>query len=399
MTWQALEGLVFWSIDYEAGELRVVMADGRVAQKSWKARTEGPLDFKRVTFYPSDLILEMVTPWDELLKIEVYGEDDQLQRRRGRPVIYLDQNKWIQVAQSIHGLHAAAETELAASRHLVDLARADKVILPLSSGHWIETSSTYSQRRTRLAAAMVGMSRGWIMRDPLLVRSLELGKMFDNVRRGTFAPLDEPVFTLDCRHFHAEPSEPYQPNDPSLPAEMVRLIDTLIGAQAVLAVLLEDERNNRETALATRWARLHESFANHLATEPATRPHVRTLTLFRFLADLGTEHMIAARDSGLNPLEYQEWLRESADEDIAELPYLGRNREVIHLKLQNAQKRWHPNDLIDLMYLPCSAGYADYVVCEKQTGDYLQRVNRGRDDGALVFSSVEALMSDVDFTV
>lgn len=169
----------------------------------------------------------------------------------------------------------------------------------------------------------------------------------------------------------------------------------MIGAQAVVAVLLEDERNHRETPLATRWAELHESFATHLATEPATRPHVRTLTLFRFLADLGTEHMIHARDSGLSPVEYQGWLRERADDDMARLPYLGRNREVIHLKLQNAQKRWHSNDLIDLMYLPCAAGYADYVVCEKHTGDYLQRLSRGRGDGAKVFTSVAALMREM----
>lgn len=395
MAWPMLEDLESWSIDHEAGELRVVMADGREARQGWKARSDGPLDFKRVTFHPDDLVLEMITPWDEALEIEVYAEDDQFHRRQGRLVVYLDQNKWIQLAQSIHEPGRVPAHELEASQRLVDLARRGEVILPLSLGHWLETSSTYGHRRTRLAAAMVGLSRGWIMRDPLLVRSLELKAMFANLRRGTEALVGEAVFTLDYRHFHAEPSDPYQPKDASLPPEMVRLIDNLIGAQSVLAVLLEDERSDRETAMAARWAELHESFAKHLATEPATRPHTRTLTLFRFLADLGTEHMMVAREEGLSASEYKAWLSEGADDDIAGLPYLGRNREVIHLKLKNVQKGWKASDLIDLMYLPCAAGYADYVVCEKHTGDYLQRANRDRDEGARVFTSVAALMSEV----
>lgn len=395
MNWPILDDLESWSIDNEAGELRVVVADGREARQAWKARSEGPIDFKRVTFHPGDLVLEMVTPWDEVLEIEVYGEDDQFLRRQGRLVIYLDQNKWIQLTQSIHEPARVPAQELEASRRIIDLARGGEVILPLSSGHWVETSSAYGQRRTRLAATMVGLSRGWIMRDPLLVRSLELTAMFGNVRRGTEAPLDEGVFTLDYRHFHAEPSDPYQAKDASLPPEMVRLIETLLGAQSVLAVLLEAERTDRETVMAAQWAELHESFAKHLATEPATRPLVRTLTLFRFLADLGAEHMMVARDEGLTASEYKTWLSEDADNDIAALPYLGRNREVIHLKLQNAQKGWKASDLIDLVYLPCAAGYADHVVCEKHTGDYLQRANRRRDVGARVFTSVAELMSAI----
>ena len=121
MSWPILKDLESWSIDHEAGELRVVMADGTEARREWKAPSDGPIDFKRVTFRPGDLVLEMVTPWDEALEIEVYGEDDQWLRRKGRVVVYLDQNKWIQLAQSIHEPSRVPAHELNASRHLVDL--------------------------------------------------------------------------------------------------------------------------------------------------------------------------------------------------------------------------------------------------------------------------------------
>lgn len=75
MSWPILEDLESWSIDHEAGELRVVMADGREARQAWKARSEGPIDFKRVTFRPGDLILEMVTPWASIIPCSFGGRN------------------------------------------------------------------------------------------------------------------------------------------------------------------------------------------------------------------------------------------------------------------------------------------------------------------------------------
>ena len=60
---------------------------------------------------------------------------------------------------------------------------------------------------------------------------------------------------------------------------------------------------------------------------------------------------------------------------LAELPYLGRAREVTHYRLMNAQDAWEANDLDDLHHLACAAGYADIVVGEKKF-HYLQRAER-----------------------
>lgn len=65
----------------------------------------------------------------------------------------------------------------------------------------------------------------------------------------------------------------------------------------------------------------------------------------------------------------------------------------MHFRLVNADDHWDEHDLIDMMYFPCAAHYADYVVCEKKTGDYLQRVAHHRAEGATVVTSIRDLVA------
>jgi hypothetical protein len=39
----------------------------------------------------------------------------------------------------------------------------------------------------------------------------------------------------------------------------------------------------------------------------------------------------------------------------------------------NAGQRWEANDLVDIMFLCCAAGYADVVVGERRTIGYLRQ--------------------------
>lgn len=385
------------TIDYEQGNFEVHATDGRLVRyRGSVSRPSGPLDFKRVTFRPDDLVMTMVTTSDHELEVEVFANDDQLARGSGRPVVYLDQNKWIQIACAVHRPELVQGPELAPTLRLIELAHSKYVILPISSGHLIETGSTYGQRRSDLAAEMVGLSREWIMRDPLRVRASELRTLFERTPDAPVAQITGPVFTLDPHALYAESTDRHIPKGPGLAPEWVDLIGALSGAQAVFAVLLENERTREGVQAAASWAAGHQRFATHLATEPATRPHLRALTLHRFLADLGDGPMQAAHEAGWSPSDYGSWLGSRADADIAQLPYLGRKREVIHLRLLNAQNAWDPNDLIDMLFLPCAAGYADYVVCERQAGDYLQRVARSRSAGATVVTSIRELLDALD---
>jgi hypothetical protein len=60
---------------------------------------------------------------------------------------------------------------------------------------------------------------------------------------------------------------------------------------------------------------------------------------------------------------------------VGSMPYLGRARGILARRMQNTTQSWKGNHLIDIHFLSCAAGYADLVIGERQTIDYLQRDN------------------------
>lgn len=73
------------------------------------------------------------------------------------------------------------------------------------------------------------------------------------------------------------------------------------------------------------------------------------------------------------PLDlFQQWGPKGWVLAVAESPAVGLFREMLHSRHLNRKTTWHPNDLTDMVYLSCAAGYADFVVCEKHMRDPLQ---------------------------
>ena len=76
----------------------------------------------------------------------------------------------------------------------------------------------------------------------------------------------------------------------------------------------------------------------------------------------------------------EEWIQRGNNE-LDAMPYLGRYKAVVFARLRNPTGTWTANDLIDVQFLCCAAGYVDVVVGEKRTiGDL--RTARGVPDGA-----------------
>lgn len=129
------------------------------------------------------------------------------------------------------------------------------------------------------------------MRDPLHVRASELRVLFADRVDGGVGPVDTPVFTLDHRQYAHDLADNDRYRDDGLPERLRRLIESLSGTQAVLAVFASERTHPREAHLGGSLGRVHQAFSEHLARQPKTRREVRTLAFFRFLADLATEPM------------------------------------------------------------------------------------------------------------
>ena len=136
----------------------------------------------------------------------------------------------------------------------------------------------------------------------------------------------------------------------------------------------------------------YQTLAGELGSNLRARQMSRDVTRAQFIGDLGHELPQAVSASGMTPEQFETWLLEQSEDDIATLPFVGRMRDVMHFRLRNPTEAWEANDLVDMMYLPCATAYADYVVAENQTRHYLQRAQRTRTDGAEVMSTLTELV-------
>src|SRR5690349_1948734 len=101
-------------------------------------------------------------------------------------IIYLDQNKWIELSRMVHGKDDSLRAKRIV-RAFDAVANDGHVSLPLSALHYIETSRVSNEgRKTRLGATMWRFSRGTTITSYTQVVRHELdhalAKHFPNVR-------------------------------------------------------------------------------------------------------------------------------------------------------------------------------------------------------------------------
>jgi hypothetical protein len=176
------------------------------------------------------------------------------------------------------------------------------------------------------------------------------------------------------------------------------LTDRLSGVTAVYEVLLEDEIDEQQTAglrQAAVWAEGHQRLADFMRSVLMGPQRARINATAAVLADLQDEIAFAAMSAGVSAAAMSSWAAEAADQ-FAPMPFLGRLLEVIYHRLRNAGSKWEANDLNDIMFLTCAAGYAHVVVGENQTIDFLKRAGRGRSSGAELASTLHDSISALE---
>lgn len=334
--------------------------------------------------------LSFTVPNGEQLIVEVGAAGATDGPPAGRPVVYLDQLHWVSLARRRHAPEKLNDATANAAARLIQLAEAQRIVLPLSAGHLTEMAHLEGRWREHLGLTIMGLSRGWQMRNPVAVRRTE----FISAMRGEL-PRALGVITLQPEVLFAASNATGPASDLQRPFD--DLLPRLTWVSAVYAAVLDDEsvdmRSGHEAA--ERWAADFPRLAQYMREHKTSAEHARINTRARLLADLGNETAIAAEQAGLTPAQFSEWLRDELPDRLGEMPYVGRLHEVLYHRLRNADDKWERNDLIDMNFLCCAAGYADIVVGEKQTIEYLRRAASNSAPGAVVCrtlpEAVEAL--------
>lgn len=282
------------------------------------------------------------------------------------PVVYLDQNHWSTISKAIHApSRVNTSDECAAALAIVALAGERRIALPMSAGHMYETTKwTADVDRYRLGLTLLRLGGGWVMDDPLMVRRVEISAaLAERYRSGT-----RPAFTPFGRDWSRLFSQDRSPRSPAAPPDFGPIerqqFECWTNVISLAATLLDDEPIDPASSIG--WAESMQRFTDWLATEQTEQPLRLARTNLAFFADLSLTIAVEAHALRLSIAELRDWNLNHHSEDVDRSPMLGLFREALRQKLLTSTTTWKQNDLTDLMYLSCGAGYADVIVGERQ---------------------------------
>ncbi|ANS66762.1 hypothetical protein SLINC_4538 [Streptomyces lincolnensis] len=363
--------VVMMTLDRETSSVVLTRSDGKEArQPMGQSPFESTSLLSRLHYSPALGGLLAVTCKGDDIAFELPARDlDQLERRL---VVYLDQNMWRPVSEALQGGATVESKDRDAADQLAEWVRDRRIVLPASAGHYHETTKwSLADKRYRLGLTILQLSRGWQMRDPLQVRRDEIGGMFrgwlgqgDDVRAAS-------VFTLAPNSLHsASRLTSYSPPSDFSVADAFRMV-SLTSASAYIDVMLDTERV--EPGPEPGWVQSNQQFSDWLDGQNwDSQQKRRSIDAFLF-ADLQRDLAEGAHAAGLSPQDLQQWGQKQPMDGLSTLPATGLYREMLHNRHLNKGTTWQRNDLTDMIYLSCAAGYADFVVCERHMREPLER--------------------------
>ncbi|MGB3736974.1 MAG: hypothetical protein WA964_18595, partial [Ilumatobacter sp.] len=239
------------------------------------------------------------------------------------------------------------------------------LVMPMSSGHMYETTKwTADADRYQLALTLLRLGGGWVMDDPLSVRRVEVAAALARRYREASAPGFTP-FSRDWGRLYSNERAPTQS---SLPPDLGSVEQgqhrRWTNVVSLAATLLDDEPVEATSSIG--WAESMQRFTDWLATEETEQPLRLARTNLAFFVDLSGTVAEEAHALPISTAQLHDWNLNHHSEDVDRSPMLGLFREVMRQKLSTATTTWRQNDLTDLMYLSCGAGYADVIVGERQ---------------------------------
>ena len=270
---------------------------------------------------------------------------------------------------------------------LAELAQSQQILLPVSAAHLVETTPLYGPPRVALAGTVLALGRGWQMRNPLHVRVEEILRGVKGAQphaAEVFAPGADGFFgAVAGKPPTSTPATALEQLARGVPA-VLGVYDAVIDEEAI-----PDEGGVAERAAAS-WALKFEELAAKLKDAQEGTEMVRRVANGNLLADMIDDIHRAAKAANVSPETVIDRLV-AADDPVASMPFLGQMRQMLFARLRNVGQQWEPNDLVDILFLCCAAGYADVVVGERRTIGYLRQAQSPAPRAKLAASLADAL--------
>ena len=302
-------------------------------------------------------------------------------------IIYLDQNKWIELARALRGKGSPQLIQVLDI--LRDSKRLGLNVFPLSLAHFIETNKRRDlQSRSRLGSLMWELCDNRTLACPAAIQRRELDRALSITLNRR---LNERPFSLLGKGVaHASGHLKSIRLDPNrvLPDEFRALLEEQADRILTKSVLTglspwgEPAKPDLSGPAKKFSAGLLEARARLLSANPDLQ---RRAGYAQALVDMLEDILRALSFHGIPEAEFFTIGAEKLTGFVDAMPSI---RIDMHLRLQwvrNQQLKTRPSDLNDFGYVATAAAYCDVVVTERQLADLL---NRDKDKKAMVISDL-----------
>jgi hypothetical protein len=381
----------FWHTDYVRREISVVHIDGTVHTEPMESA-------------PAPGLASSTFDWEKWWLITRTLRNDVViflgfNPETGNPVpevptVYLDQNKWSQLAMAaVDPSRIANADERKAALRLLELAGDDGVILPLSSAHLVETSRLHTEKRYEVGVAMASLSNGWLMRHPLDIVEDEAGKaLIHHVEKEPLVPLSSRAVITTEPNAWRRKEEEFGLGNPLLP-DTETFLEMISAAASVVTLLIDPQKLSRSED--QRWVHHHQRVSDQIGNLGGGKEQRRITARRRFWNDNlrwysdATHRLYGRRDLPM-------FSNEALESFLLQTPALSLLSELFTRRFMDSQTKWRRNDLIDMHYLSCGAAYCDFVVGERHTGSQLRQIQRSQGKRESVYTSLTDLVAALE---
>ena len=380
----------YWHIDFERGNFRIVCQDGRVLDATLEPKRQRENSLVATsTFDWEKWWIFSTTTKNDLILTEGFNPGSA-PSFNGRPSVYLDQNWWRTVADAMHDPARVEDLdERRAAQDLIRLASDGGIVLPLSTGHLMETAGLNGDRRYEIGVAMAQLAGGWQIRNPLDLWQFEcevsirkhLGLMED-------APILHPIVTEPGALFGKGNSLCITEQTP----DWDKFMAMLTMPSVILDLLIAPDRMPKNPL--TKWVTHHVAITAQVHAEGLPKEQRRRLARRRYWNE-----NIAFYTTAYRRLTHATDFPMFSDRELSRLfaasPMVGLVSELFIRRFTDHMNRWRRNDLVDMFHLSSAAGYADYVCAESHTGAQLRDAQRALERPETVFTNLTDLVTAI----
>lgn len=309
-------------------------------------------------------------------------------------IIYLDQNKWIDIARAFYG-KSEGDKYKTVLKLLQEKVLSGEIILPISTIHIIETSrKADKESRQRLSEFIAPMTKSFGILPNFMIRDQEvenaimqkIGK--DPINNISEIVIKKGIYQMLGLEFEKdsiiEIFNQFTLNNEISDKVIAKIMIDLIDRELLDEIREEDEKAAKEYEIKRK--QNQESLSKEMRLRLAISEMMNTAFLHKIIEQLNN-HGIEIKQFSDLLLNADDWKN-----FIFSMPSIDIWINLHVLRDSNKDKSVHRNDSADIAFLSVAVPYCDVVVTEKYWTHLLVSNRFDKKYNTIVLSDINALI-------